>query len=55
MFGMGVTAMPHDNDLRKDIVDDATSTMECNDCDDIAQDIGGSHVELGKCMSCGSW
>ena len=29
--------MPHDNDLRNDIVDDATSTTEFNDCDDISK------------------
>ena len=28
-------AMPPDNDLCNDTVDDATSTMEFNDCDDI--------------------
>ena len=26
-----------DNDLHNDIVDDATSTMEFNDCDDIVE------------------
>ena len=29
--------MPHDNDLYNDIVDDATSTMESNNCNDIIQ------------------
>ena len=29
--------MRHDNDLRNDIVDDATSTMELNDCNDIVE------------------
>ena len=45
MFGMGVKAKPHDNDLRNDIVDDAASTMEFNDCDDIVQDLEGSSLE----------
>ena len=37
-------AMPHDNDLCNDIVDDATSTMEFNnDCNDIVEG-----VKLGR-------
>ena len=35
--------MPYDNDLRNDIVDNATMTMELNYCDDIVQ---AQHVNL---------
>ena len=37
LFSMRQKAKLHDNDLRNDIVDDATSTMEFNDCDDIVE------------------
>ena len=36
-MGVCFKAKPCDNDLRIDIVDYATSTMEFNDCDDIVQ------------------
>ena len=36
-------AMPHDNDLRNNIIDDATSTTKFNNCEDIVQT---RHVNL---------
>ena len=35
--------LPHGNDLHNDIIDDATSTMEFNDCDDTIQ---AQHIKL---------
>ena len=34
---LGLTGVPHDNDLRNDIVDDATSPMKFNNCNDIVE------------------
>ena len=36
-LGCWLKAMPRDNDLRNDIVKDATSMMEFNDCNDIVK------------------
>ena len=44
--------MPQDNDLRNDIVDDATSTTEFNDCDDII--VQARHVNLRRYLH-NSW
>ena len=49
-MGVCFKVMPHDNDLCNDIVDDATSMMEFNDCDDIIQ---ARHVNLRRyCYNC---